>query len=154
MHISFSRYSCNKFSLISVLTYFILLVVFDTLYIIWILITFIFHKNPQFLIILHPVQLLQHNLNHTIKIYFANNNCCTKSTSVYAQWVSLLRSKELERNFRTNSALVICLITLYYCAVPKGGFFSESAIRFSNLPVSKKKIFQKYYPELEIRNVI
>ena len=79
MHISFSRYSCNKFSLISVLTYFILLVVFDTLYIIWILITFIFHKNPQFLIILHPVQ---HNLNHTIKIYFENNNCCTKSTSV------------------------------------------------------------------------
>jgi hypothetical protein len=24
----------------------------------------------------------------------------------------------------------------------KGGFFSESAIRFSNLPISKRKIFQ------------
>ena len=25
----------------------------------------------------------------------------------------------------------------------KGGFFSESAIRFSNLPISQKQIFQK-----------
>ena len=33
--------------------------------------------------------------------------------------------------------------------VSKGGFFSESAIRFSNLQISKKNIFQNY-PELEI----
>ena len=32
----------------------------------------------------------------------------------------------------------------------KGGFFSESVIRFSNLQISKIKIFQKIYPELEI----
>ena len=31
----------------------------------------------------------------------------------------------------------------------KGDFFSESAIRFSNLQISKKK-FPNYYPELEI----
>ena len=33
--------------------------------------------------------------------------------------------------------------------VGKGGFFSESAIRFSNLQISKKNI-AKNYPELEI----
>ena len=32
----------------------------------------------------------------------------------------------------------------------KGGLFSESAIHFSNLPISKEKIFQKNYPELKI----
>ena len=31
----------------------------------------------------------------------------------------------------------------------KGGFFSESEIRFSNLPISQK-IIPKNYPELEI----
>ena len=33
--------------------------------------------------------------------------------------------------------------------VIKGGFFSESAIRFSDLQISKKNI-PKNYPELEI----
>jgi hypothetical protein len=32
----------------------------------------------------------------------------------------------------------------------KGGLFSERAIHFSNLPISKGKIFQKNYPELEL----
>ena len=32
----------------------------------------------------------------------------------------------------------------------KCGLFSERAIHFSNLPISKGKIFQKNYPELEI----
>ena len=32
----------------------------------------------------------------------------------------------------------------------KGGFFSESVIRFSNLQISKKKNIPKIYPELEI----
>ena len=34
---------------------------------------------------------------------------------------------------------------------PKGGFFSESTIRFSNLPISKKNI-PKNYPKLGILN--
>ena len=38
---------------------------------------------------------------------------------------------------------------LHNIIVVKGGFFSESAIRFSNLQISKE-IFQKNYPELEI----
>jgi hypothetical protein len=33
-------------------------------------------------------------------------------------------------------------------------FFTESAIRFSNFPISPQKIFQKNYPELEIQNSI
>jgi hypothetical protein len=32
----------------------------------------------------------------------------------------------------------------------KGGFFSESAIHFSDLQISKKKELPKNYPELEI----
>ena len=32
----------------------------------------------------------------------------------------------------------------------KGGFFSESAMYFSNLQISKKKNIPKNYPELEI----
>ena len=32
----------------------------------------------------------------------------------------------------------------------KGGFFQKERIRFSNLQISKIKIFQKNYPELEI----
>ena len=31
----------------------------------------------------------------------------------------------------------------FYLLPPKGGFFSESAIRFSNLPISKKKYSKK-----------
>ena len=50
----------------------LLLVVFDTLYHMNTNNFPFFHKILQFLIILHPVQL-QHNLNHTIKMYFANN---------------------------------------------------------------------------------
>ena len=38
-------------------------------------------------------------------------------------------------------------ISQIYC---KGGFFSESAIRFSNLKISKTKNIPKNYPELEI----
>ena len=34
--------------------------------------------------------------------------------------------------------------------IGKGGFFSESTIRFSNLQISKKKSIPKNYPELEI----
>ena len=39
----------------------------------------------------------------------------------------------------------LLLISFYYLSIAnaKGGFFSESAIRFSNLPISKKKIFKK-----------
>ena len=32
----------------------------------------------------------------------------------------------------------------------KGGFFSESAIRFSDLQIKKKKNIPKNYPKLEI----
>ena len=32
----------------------------------------------------------------------------------------------------------------------KGGFFSESAMKLFQISKSKKKIFQKNYPELEI----
>ena len=43
---------------------------------------------------------------------------------------------------------MLCLTFLMeYFWTTKGGFFSESAICFSNL---QKKIFQKNYPELEI----
>ena len=35
------------------------------------------------------------------------------------------------------------------CDLAKGGFFSESTIRFSNLPISNKNI-PKNYPEFEI----
>ena len=100
MHISFSRYSCNKFSLISVLTYFTTCSPLIH-YIIWILTTFLFHKNPQFLIILHPVQL-QHNLNPhypSIKMYFANNNCCTKSTSVLCLVGFIVSIKKIREEF-------------------------------------------------------
>ena len=34
---------------------------------------------------------------------------------------------------------------------PKGGFFSESAIRFSDLQISKKKIFQKTILNLKFK---
>ena len=46
------------------------------------------------------------------------------------------KEMELQSGFRFRDVL-------------KGGFFSESVIRFSNLPISKKKI-PKNYPELEI----
>jgi hypothetical protein len=35
----------------------------------------------------------------------------------------------------------------------KGAFFSESDIRFSNLQISKKKLFQKYVLSLKFENL-
>ena len=48
--------------------------------------------------------------------------------------------------FKAKMALIFCI----YVFCPKGGFFSESALCFLDLQISKK-IFQKNYPELEIQ---
>jgi hypothetical protein len=41
-------------------------------------------------------------------------------------------------------------IGLYFYVIAKGGFFSESVIRFSNLLISKIENIPKNYPELGI----
>ena len=79
----------------------LLLVVFDTLYHMNTNNFPFFHKILQFLIILHPVQL-QHNLNPhypSIKMYFANNNCCTKSTSVLCLVGFIVSIKKIREEF-------------------------------------------------------
>ena len=50
------------------------------------------------------------------------------------------------RNDKMNSRLGISFDAR---TLPKGGFFSESAIRFSNLQISERNT-PNHYPELEI----
>ena len=54
------------------------------------------------------------------------------------------------KNFDKGNPLFNSNKTHIFLQVSKGGFFSESAIRFPNLQISKKKYSKKNYPELEI----
>ena len=58
--------------------------------------------------------------------------------------VPVLRKEKASRMNKLNA------ITIYNNASTKGGFFSESAMCFLDLQISKKKKNPKNYPELEI----
>ena len=58
--------------------------------------------------------------------------------------VPVLRKEKASRMNKLNA------ITIYNNASTKGGFFSESAIRFFKSPNLQKKYIPNNYPELEI----
>ena len=65
----------------------------------------------------------------------------------------LLNNAESADLLKTRAMLVSKTVnTLHHCLLfTKGGFLSESAIRFSNLQISKKEIFQKTILNLKFK---
>ena len=72
----------------------------------------------------------------------------------YALWY--IKTKKIICKIMLSLWNPVALHTLQFCLwlfpmVAKGGFFSESAIRFSNLPISKIRIFHKTILSLKFK---